>query len=88
MAGGPRIAMERATLPQLRKSVTKKATGTGDDVRMKFECFKCQCRQPGIPFKVEYLKGTFFKTLSGDRKKIFLARYLFAYDLGLVKEMG
>ncbi|EPB66946.1 hypothetical protein ANCCEY_13962 [Ancylostoma ceylanicum] len=53
MAGGPRIAMERATLPQLRKSVTKKATGTGDDVRMKFECFKCQCRQPGIPFKVD-----------------------------------
>ncbi|EYC31844.1 hypothetical protein Y032_0003g1267 [Ancylostoma ceylanicum] len=60
----------------------------GDDERLKFECFKRLCRQPGIPYKVGYLNRTFFETLRGDRKKIFLVSYLFAYDLGLVKEMA
>ncbi|KIH59419.1 hypothetical protein ANCDUO_10350 [Ancylostoma duodenale] len=70
------------------RKVTKPASGTGDDVRLKFECYKRQCRQPGIPYKVGYLKETFFETLRGDCKRIFLTSYLFAYDLGLVKEMA
>ncbi|EYC20677.1 hypothetical protein Y032_0021g362 [Ancylostoma ceylanicum] len=70
------------------QKVTNQAGGTGDDVSLKFECFKRQCRQRGIPYEVEYVKGTFLETLRGDRKKIFLASCLFAYDLGLVKEVA
>ncbi|RCN50226.1 hypothetical protein ANCCAN_03643 [Ancylostoma caninum] len=90
MAREPWIAVEEATVPQLWKSTEGDEAGKwdGEDVRRKFECFKRQCRQPGIPFKVGYLKETFFETLRGDRKKIFLASYLSAYDLGLVKEMA
>ncbi|XGW15266.1 hypothetical protein V3C99_001056 [Haemonchus contortus] len=68
--------------------LTKQGKKEEECVRWKFECCRRACRQPGIPHKFGYLKDTFFETLRGDRKKIFLASYLFAYDLGLVKEMA
>ncbi|XGW17675.1 hypothetical protein V3C99_002344 [Haemonchus contortus] len=69
-------------------TLTKQGKMNQESVRLKFECFRQQCRQPGIPRKIGYLKDTFFEGLRVDRKKIFLASYLFAYDLGTVKEMA
>ncbi|KAK6049567.1 hypothetical protein COOONC_12928 [Cooperia oncophora] len=68
------------------RKVTKQ--GEQGDTRWKFECNLRSCRRPGVERKIGYLKGTFFESLRGDRKKIFLASYLFAYDLGTAKEMA
>lgn len=80
--------MESAEVPRLPlpRSLTRQLGSGGQNVRMKFECSRKQCRQPGVRRKIGYLKDTFFEKLRGSRKKLFLASVLFVDDLGRVED--
>lgn len=60
--------------------VFRQAGKCGHRIRAKFICRRKQCREPGQPRNVGYLKGTFFEKLKCSRKKLFLASALFVDD--------
>lgn len=56
-----------------------------DRTRLKWECYKRTCRQPGIKRKIGFTVDTFFERSTSERKKIFLLAHYYACELGMQK---